>query len=131
MQSLSVLGAAAALALLAPAAALAQSSTSQAPTSQAPTSQAPTSQASSEARLASPGSAPPQAVISGVAWRCEGDACQGAGTKANLDGLVRECKKVVAVIGPVASYASRGRELTAGQLRACNKAAVKLQTARN
>ena len=116
MQSLSVLGVLAAFAVVAPGAAFAQ---------------AASTPASSEARLTSAVSAPREAVISGVAWRCEGDACQGAGAKANLDGLVRECKKVVAVIGPVASYASRGRELTIGQLRACNKAAVKLQTARN
>ncbi|WP_257816491.1 hypothetical protein [Phenylobacterium sp. J367] len=44
---------------------------------------------------------------------------------------MRECKKVAAVIGPVASYKSRGRDLTIGQLRACNKAAVQIQTARN
>jgi hypothetical protein len=111
MQKLSVLGAFAALAL-ASGAAHAQSS-------------------SSEARLTSPVAAPQEAVIGGVAWRCEGDACQGAGARTNADGLVRECKKVVSVVGPVASYRSRGRELTIGQLRACNKAAIQIQTARN
>jgi hypothetical protein len=85
-----------------------------------------------EARLLAPASAPHEEVISGVAWRCDGDQCVGAAQrKANLDGLVRECKKVVAVIGPVASYKSGGRELTDGQLRACNKGAIQMQTARN
>lgn len=86
---------------------------------------------SADATLASP-SAPREAVIEGVAWRCDGDECRGAAErKGNLDGVVRECKKVVAVIGPVASYRSGGRELSDGQLRACNKGAIRMQTARN
>jgi len=86
----------------------------------------------SEAKLKAAASAPRTETISGVAWRCEGDECQGsAERKANLDGLVRECKKVVAVVGPVASYRSGGRELSDGQVRACNKAAIQLQAARN
>lgn len=85
-----------------------------------------------EATVQNPATAPHEATISGVAWRCEGDQCLGeAARRPNLDGLVRECKKVAAVIGPVASYKSRGRELTAGQLRACNRGAIQIQTARN
>jgi hypothetical protein len=85
-----------------------------------------------EARLVASNTAPREETIAGVAWRCEGDQCQGsADRKANLDGLVRECKKVVAVVGPVASYRSGGRELSDGQVRACNKAAIQLQAARN
>jgi hypothetical protein len=85
-----------------------------------------------EAKLLTPATAPHEEVIAGVAWRCDGDQCVGAAArKANLDGLVRECKKVVAVVGPVASYKSGGRELTDGQLRACNKGAIQMQTARN
>ena len=87
---------------------------------------------SAGATLASPAQPPRQAVIEGVAWRCEGDECRGAAErKGNLDGVVRECKKVVAVIGPVASYRSGDRELTDGQIRACNKGAIRMQTARN
>jgi hypothetical protein len=87
---------------------------------------------SGQARLVTPATAPVEQTISGVAWRCEGAECQGAAArKGNLDGVVRECKKVVAVIGPVASYKSGARELTDGQLRACNKGAIQLQTARN
>jgi len=85
-----------------------------------------------EAKLVSPALTPVEQVIEGVAWRCDGDQCAGAAKrKSNLDGVVRECKKVVAVIGPVASYKSGARELSDGQLRACNKGAIQLQTARN
>ena len=85
-----------------------------------------------EAKLVSPAVTTVEQVIEGVAWRCDGDQCQGAAKrKGNLDGVVRECKKVVAVIGPVASYRSGARELSDGQLRACNKGAIQIQTARN
>ena len=87
---------------------------------------------SGEAVLATPATAPREAVINGVAWRCEGDQCAGqADRRAGVDGLVRECKRVVAVIGPVSSYKSRGRELSDGQVRACNRGAVQIHTARN
>jgi hypothetical protein len=84
-----------------------------------------------EAKLLNPASAVPrEQVIGGAAWRCDGDQCWGvAERKANLDGVVRECKKVVAVVGPVAAYKSGARDLTTGQLRACNKAAADIQTA--
>jgi hypothetical protein len=85
-----------------------------------------------EARLVTATAVPVEQTIGGAAWRCDGDQCQGAAArKGNLDGVVRECKKVVAVIGPVASYRSGVRELSDGQLRACNKAAIQMQTARN
>ena len=84
-----------------------------------------------EAKLVSATSAPREETIAGVAWRCEGDQCFGQGARRSaVDGLVKECKRVAAVIGPVASYKSRGRELTSGQLRACNRGAITLQTAR-
>lgn len=84
------------------------------------------------ATLVSPASAPRDAVIAGVNWRCDGDQCEGAAArKGNLDGVVRECKKVVAIVGPVASYKSGARELTDGQIRACNRAAPQVLTARN
>ncbi|WP_183281875.1 CC_3452 family protein [Phenylobacterium zucineum] len=85
-----------------------------------------------EATLKAPATAPREATIAGVAWRCEGDQCAGhASRRQGVDGLVKECKRVAAVVGPVSSYKSRGRELTAGQIRACNRGAVTLQTARN
>ncbi|PZQ63602.1 MAG: hypothetical protein DI570_08375 [Phenylobacterium zucineum] len=83
-----------------------------------------------EATLKSAATAPQEAVIAGVPWRCDGEACAGsAARKGNLDGLVRECRKVVSVIGPVSSYRSGGRELSDGQLRACNKASAQVLTA--
>ncbi|MFZ5719098.1 MAG: CC_3452 family protein [Pseudomonadota bacterium] len=87
---------------------------------------------SARATLVAPDATPREAVIEGVAWRCDGDRCAGAAErKGNLDGVVRECRKVVAVIGPVSSYRSGGRELSDGQIRACNRGAVRMQTARN
>ena len=83
-----------------------------------------------EARLVNASSAPRAETISGVAWRCDGDACVGeAPRRATLDGVVRECKKVVAVVGPVASYKTGARQLTDGELKACNRAAPEVQTA--
>ena len=83
-----------------------------------------------EAKLINASSAPREETIAGVTWRCDGDACVGtAAHKANLDGVVRECRKVVAVVGPVASYKTGGRVLTGGEVKACNRAAPDLQTA--
>ena len=85
-----------------------------------------------EAKLVSAASAPREETIAGAAWRCEGDACIGtAARKTNLDGPVRECKKVVAVMGPVAAYKTGARQLSSGELRACNTGAAKVETARN
>lgn len=85
-----------------------------------------------QATLAAPAQAPQTATIAGVAWRCEGDQCFGqAARRSGVDGLVKECKRVAAVVGPISSYKSRGRELTAGQVRACNRGAITMQTARN
>ena len=85
-----------------------------------------------EARLVSAATAPHEETIAGAAWRCDGDACTGAAPrKANLDAPVRECKKVVAVMGPVAAYKTGPRQLSDGELRACNAGAAKLETARN
>lgn len=82
------------------------------------------------ATLASAAAAPQEAKINGVQWRCDGGQCRGVGERvASADNIVRECKRVVMVIGPVTSYQNRGRELTDGQLKACNKVG-ELQTAR-
>ncbi|MCW5760943.1 hypothetical protein [Phenylobacterium sp.] len=83
-----------------------------------------------EARLASAASTPRSETIEGVQWSCDGDACTGvAAHKANLDGPVRECRKVAAVLGAVSAYRSGPRELTAGQIRACNAGAAEVRTA--
>ncbi|MBI1196440.1 MAG: hypothetical protein GC203_01100 [Phenylobacterium sp.] len=85
-----------------------------------------------EATLATPGAAPREAVIAGVTWRCDGDECAGSAVrKGNLDGLVRECRKVAAVVGPISRYKSGPRELSDSQLRACNRGAQRMQTAGN
>lgn len=88
-----------------------------------------TAELDGQATLAEPAAAAREAVVGGVAWRCEGAECAGRGTpRAANAGLVAECKKVAAVIGPVASYRSRGHELTSGQIRACNRGAIRIQT---
>ncbi|MFN3584616.1 CC_3452 family protein [Phenylobacterium sp.] len=84
---------------------------------------------SGQATLAEPAAASKEATVAGVAWRCDGAECAGRGTpRAANAGLVAECKKVAAVIGPVSSYRSRGHELTSGQIRACNRGAIRIQT---
>ncbi len=86
-----------------------------------------------EAKLFSGASAPREETIGNANWRCDGDACVGtAARKGNVDGVVRECRKVVAVIGPVAAYKTGARQLTDGELKACNRGAPAAQTiARN
>lgn len=77
-----------------------------------------------QATLAAPAASPGVVEIDGVQWRCEGAACAGAGERrAGLDSLMKECRKVAAALGPLASYESRGREMSAGNLKACNRAA--------
>lgn len=85
---------------------------------------------STEARLVSAPSAPRAETIEGVRWTCDGDACKGAAERrANLDSPVKECKKVVAVLGAVTAYRTGPRDLTASQLRTCNRDAPNVQTA--
>jgi len=108
MQSAMLSGAAAALALLAFA---------------EPPTQAPFR---GVATLATPISAPTNAVVAGVTWRCEADTCIGtAARRSTLDNPVRECRKVAAAVGPLAGYTTRGRELSKLNLNACNVAAAK------
>ena len=77
-----------------------------------------------QATLANAGSAK-EATIAGVAWKCEGDSCSGfAERRATLDSHVKECRKVASAFGPLTSYRSRGRELSPGNLSACNRAAA-------
>jgi hypothetical protein len=73
--------------------------------------------------------APPPAsdtTVRAVAWRCEGEQCGGGGPNAPSDAaLLRECEKVVSVVGPVSRYVSRGRELSAHDLAQCNRRATR------
>lgn len=106
MQTLKILGTAAAFSLLASGAALAQSAAFHA-----------------EAKLATPVSAPAEATISGVKWTCTADSCVGAADRyASLDNPVKECRKVAAELGPFVAYSSRGRVMSAGNVKACNTA---------
>jgi len=77
------------------------------------------------ARLAGPVPEPTVAVVSGVPWRCAGDACVGVARRYNtLDSVQRECRRFVAVVGPVNAYASRGQRLGPNALADCNAAAA-------
>lgn len=79
---------------------------------------------SAHAKLATPVASVSVAEVDGVQWRCEGEVCTGAGErKTTLDSLMKACRKVSAALGPLAAYESRGREMTPGALKACNRAA--------
>ena len=76
------------------------------------------------AKLAQPAAAPTSTVVNGVEWRCDGDTCVGSAQRVSgVDGFMRECRKVSEALGPLAGYASRGRTMSHGNLRACNKLA--------
>jgi hypothetical protein len=78
-----------------------------------------------EAKLAGP-AATATATIADANWSCQGDTCVGqAEHRGSLDGPVRECKKVAAVLGPVAAYTTGGLKLAEGDLKVCNTAATK------
>ena len=79
----------------------------------------------SEAKLATPGAATARASIADATWTCEGDSCVGVAAHRSLDNPVRECRKVVAVLGPVAAYTARGLKLDESDLKACNVVAAK------
>lgn len=97
---------AAALAILAPATAFAQSAGFH-----------------GQARLATPVSQVATIPVNGVDWRCEGDACAAQSDRApGLDGFMRECRKMVAALGPVTAYSSQGRTMSPGNLASCNEA---------
>jgi hypothetical protein len=79
-----------------------------------------------EAKLAGAPAASSVLVIADANWRCDGDACIGdAAHRASLDNPVRECRKVAAVLGPLAAYTTQGVKLQGGDLKACNTAAAK------
>jgi hypothetical protein len=76
-----------------------------------------------QATLATP--ADRGAVVAGVTWKCEGVTCSAfAERHSTLDSQVKECRKVASALGPLASYRSRGREMSPGNLNVCNRAAA-------
>jgi hypothetical protein len=62
--------------------------------------------------------------IDGVNWRCTGDKCVATpvGRKSPGSGMA-ECRKMAAALGRVASFSSRGKELSKKDLDACNRSA--------
>jgi len=62
--------------------------------------------------------------IDGVNWRCTGDKCVATpvGGKSPGSGMP-ECKKMAAALGRVASFSSRGKELSKRDLDSCNRSA--------
>ena len=53
----------------------------------------------------------------------------GAGPSRNE--LVRQCQMVTRAVGPVARYRSGDQELTAAELRDCNRLAISISSPRN
>lgn len=79
---------------------------------------------SADAKLQTPVSTPTRTVVGEVEWSCEGDTCKGVSERrAGLDSLMKECRKVSTALGPLASYSSRGREMTERNVAACNRLA--------
>lgn len=75
-----------------------------------------------EAKLATAVASPSETKIGVVTWKCEADKCVGhADNYSSLDSFLRECRKVSAALGELSSYSSRGREMTGGDLAACNR----------
>jgi hypothetical protein len=63
--------------------------------------------------------------IDGVSWHCTGDKCVGTrvGRRSVAGSRMEECRKVAAVIGRLASFSVRGKELTTRELDTCNRSA--------
>jgi len=77
-----------------------------------------------QARLATPVAQKATFAVNGVDWSCDGDTCAALTDRSpGLDGFMRECRKVVAALGPVTAYSSQGRTMSPGNLAACNEAA--------
>lgn len=62
--------------------------------------------------------------IDGINWRCTGDKCVGTPVGRKSPGSrMDECRKVAAALGKLASFSSRGKELTKRDLDSCNRGA--------
>ena len=79
-----------------------------------------------QAVLETPVAQPATYTVENVTWSCNGAYCRSEPCKVGLDSVVKECRKTAAVIGPVKGYTTRGRDLTKGDLRACNTGATEL-----
>jgi hypothetical protein len=63
--------------------------------------------------------------IDGVNWRCTAVKCVGTpvGRSRSVGSRVDECKRLAATVGKLASFSSRGKELSKRDLDACNRVA--------
>jgi hypothetical protein len=77
-----------------------------------------------EASLERPVPAATDTEIEGVNWRCTADKCVGTRIGRRASGSrVDECKRLAAAVGKLASFSSRGKELSKRDLESCNRAA--------
>ncbi|MFN3513618.1 MAG: CC_3452 family protein [Phenylobacterium sp.] len=79
----------------------------------------------SEARLAAPAAAPAAVTVSGVSWRCEAEFCIGTAQHRTIDSFMKECRRTAEAVGPLASFASRGRAMSPRDVATCNRLAGK------
>lgn len=75
---------------------------------------------SGEATLETPLTVPSETVIDSITWKCEEAKCVGRSRRAPQEPQVRECMKLVASVGPVTAFRSRGRKLSDEALAECN-----------
>jgi len=63
--------------------------------------------------------------IDGVKWHCTGATCVGTmvGRRSVAGSRMEECRKVASALGKLASFSSRGKELTRRDLDNCNRSA--------
>ena len=63
--------------------------------------------------------------IDGINWHCTGDKCVGTlvSRRSVTSSRLEECRKLAATIGRLASFSSRGKELTKRDLDNCNRSA--------
>lgn len=80
-------------------------------------------QAAAALERALPGSTDTE--IDGVNWHCVGDKCTGTmvSRRSVTGSRIEECRKVAAALGKLASFSSRGKELTKRDLDTCNRSA--------
>ncbi|MFC3079861.1 hypothetical protein ACFODL_17300 [Phenylobacterium terrae] len=63
-----------------------------------------------------------ETAVGEVAWTCVADRCVGVGPK-RLDSMMKECRKVSAAVGPLASFERSGRKMSARDVSTCNRLA--------
>jgi hypothetical protein len=62
--------------------------------------------------------------IDGLNWHCTGDKCVGTPVGGRRSGArLEDCRKLASAIGKVASFASRGKEMSKRDLDSCNRGA--------